>query len=222
MLGPERRAMILELVDEKNFIGIAQLATALNASEPTIRRDLAMLEKEQKLMRIRGGAQRVNAEKAAPRQHLTGSVFLADKERNTQQKRMIAKRAVGLCQDNESIIINGGSSTYMMAEFLVNRELNILTNSFPLAHTLIETSENRITLPGGEYYPKQKLILSSFDNDTIKHYRGVRMFMGTPGIGRYGVMESDPLLVRSELKLLQQADELVHPLMLQTIDRTGL
>ncbi len=33
--------------------------------------------------------------------------------------------------------------------------------------------------------------------------------MGTPGIGQYGVMESDPLLVRAELKLKKRADRLV-------------
>ena len=35
------------------------------------------------------------------------------------------------------------------------------------------------------------------------------MFMGTPGIGDYGVMESDPLLIRAEQKLRKQAEKLV-------------
>jgi DeoR family ulaG and ulaABCDEF operon transcriptional repressor len=35
------------------------------------------------------------------------------------------------------------------------------------------------------------------------------MFMGTPGIGKFGVMESDPLLIRSEQKLKKQAEKLV-------------
>ena len=35
------------------------------------------------------------------------------------------------------------------------------------------------------------------------------MFMGTPGIGIFGVMESDPLLIRAEQKLRKQADKLI-------------
>jgi DeoR family ulaG and ulaABCDEF operon transcriptional repressor len=35
------------------------------------------------------------------------------------------------------------------------------------------------------------------------------MFMGTPAIGAHGVMESDPLLIQAEQKLLRQAEQLV-------------
>ena len=68
---------------------------------------------------------------------------------------------------------------------------------------------NQVTLPGGEIYRKQEIILSSFENDTIQYYRGSKMFMGTPGISDAGVMESDPLLIRAEQKLRKQADKLI-------------
>ncbi|MEQ8954345.1 MAG: DeoR family transcriptional regulator, partial [Gammaproteobacteria bacterium] len=61
----------------------------------------------------------------------------------------------------------------------------------------------------GELYRKQGIILSAFENDTIQYYHATKMFMGTPGIGSYGVMESDPLLIRTEQKLRKQADKLV-------------
>ncbi|HEY7884354.1 MAG TPA: hypothetical protein VIC08_05345, partial [Cellvibrionaceae bacterium] len=70
-------------------------------------------------------------------------------------------------------------------------------------------SENQITVPGGEIYRKQGIILSAFENDTIQYYHGSKMFMGTPGIGEFGVMESDPLLIRAEQKLRKQADQLI-------------
>jgi len=66
-----------------------------------------------------------------------------------------------------------------------------------------------VTLPGGELYRKQEIILSSFENDTIQHYHGSKMFMSTPGISDAGVMESDPLLIRAEQKLRKQADNLI-------------
>ncbi|WP_339725871.1 DeoR/GlpR family DNA-binding transcription regulator [uncultured Paraglaciecola sp.] len=205
----QRHHLILDLLDERHLITVQELTDELSASEATIRRDLVELAEEHKLKKIHGGAERLDPHKKRKLMHLEGSAFLVDKERMTREKQLIARKAVELCEDGESIIINGGSSTYMMAEYLAKRELNILTNSFPLALELLETSDNRITLPGGELYRKQKLILSAFEHDTIKHYHGTKMFMGTPGIGDYGVMESDPLLISAEQKLMRQVDQLI-------------
>jgi len=97
----------------------------------------------------------------------------------------------------------------MMKEFLADRYLNVLTNSFVLAQDLAEISDNQITLPGGELYRKQGIVLSAFENDTIQYYHASKMFMGTPGIGEFGVMESDPLLIQTEQKLKKQASKLI-------------
>jgi DeoR family ulaG and ulaABCDEF operon transcriptional repressor len=162
------------------------------------------------LSKIRGGAE-VIAEQSGHvnRAHVKGSVFLADKEKHSSNKRLIAERAVELCEDDEAIIINGGSSTFMMGEYLADRQLSILTNSFVLAQYLADNSTNQVTVPGGEIYRKQGIILSAFENDTIQQYHASKMFMGTPGISEQGVTESDPLLIRAEQKLRNQADKLI-------------
>jgi DeoR family ulaG and ulaABCDEF operon transcriptional repressor len=210
MLESRRHHLIIDLLDENPVVTVRELTEKLGASEATVRRDLLKLARLGKLKKVHGGAEALDAPASPTRhKHLTADAFLAAKERNVHQKRLIARRAAELCEDGESIIINGGSSTYMMADYLVDRKLNILTNSFALALELADRSDNRVTLPGGELYREQSLILSSFENDTIVHYHGSRMFMGTPGIGDFGVMESDPLLIRSEQKLMHQADQLV-------------
>ena len=209
MLESQRHSEILALLEEQTVVTVKELTSALSSSEATIRRDLNKLDEQGLLTKLHGGAERVGGPAKTQRPQLQGSKFYAAIEQNVEQKRAIAKKAVELCQDGESIIINGGSSTYMMTEFLDDRQLNILTNSVPLALDLLNTSDNRVSLPGGELYREQNLILSAFENDIVEYYHGTRMFMGTPGIGDYGVMESDPLLVRAELKLIKQADELV-------------
>ena len=97
-----------------------------------------------------------------------------------------------------------------MAEFLCARDINVLTNSFALAGVLLESGRCRVTLPGGELYRKQNIIVSAFDEDLIQRYHGRRMFMGTPAIGAHGVMESDPILIQAEQKLLRQAEQAVR------------
>ncbi len=186
------------------------MAKLLQSSEATIRRDINKLAKRNLIRKIRGGAQALDVTGQEPRRpSLAGSPFLLDKEIHADAKRLIARKAVELCEEGEAIIINAGSSTYMMSEFLIGRRLQILTNSFFLAQDLAINSDIQITLPGGELYRKQGIILSSFEHDTIPYYHGTKMFMGTPGIGHYGVMESDPLLIRAEQKLRKQAEILV-------------
>ena len=57
-----------------------------------------------------------------------------------------------------------------MGEYLRERRLKVLTNSYPLAEILIHESDSRVALPGGEVYRDQKLIVSPFDEDAIQHY----------------------------------------------------
>jgi len=210
MLEKQRQQLILDILAEQRFASVRSLASDLGASEATIRRDITKMAARGQLNKIRGGAE-VVAESAvrARRSRVKGSVFLANKEKNVANKRLIAEKAVELCEEGEAIIINGGSSTYMMGEFLADRQLNVLTNSFVLAQYLSENSLNQVTVPGGEIYRKQGIILSAYDNDTIQNYHGSKMFMGTPGISGQGVTESDPLLIRAEQKLKKQADTLI-------------
>lgn len=205
MLEKHRQQLIKEIVDQNNFASVKVLTDKLNSSEATIRRDLTKMSKRGEIVKIRGGAESSQNQ----RKNIHSSAFNVDKTKRTDTKRLIAKKAVELCSDNDSIIINGGSSTYMMGEFLQDKNLNILTNSFVLANYLSDNSDNLISLPGGEIYREQGIILSSYEKDNTEHYRSSMMFMGTPGIGKFGVMESDPLLILSEQKLKKQTDKLI-------------
>lgn len=205
MLEKHRQQLIKEIVDQNNFASVKALTSKLNSSEATIRRDLTKMAKREEIIKIRGGAEST----INKRKNIQSSTFDIDRTKRTSTKKLIAKKAVELCSDNDSIIINGGSSTYMMGEFLTDKNLNILTNSFVLANYLSENSDNLISLPGGEIYREQGIILSSYDKDNTEYYRSSMMFMGTPGIGKFGLMESDPLLILSEKKLKKQTDKLI-------------
>ncbi|MGL4404237.1 MAG: DeoR/GlpR transcriptional regulator, partial [Notoacmeibacter sp.] len=74
---------------------------------------------------------------------------------------------------------------------------------------LLKHSKNTVLLPGGTIYREQNIILSPFENDVSRNFYAQRMFMGAHAIGQLGIMESDPLLIQAEQKLINQADELV-------------
>jgi DeoR family transcriptional regulator, ulaG and ulaABCDEF operon transcriptional repressor len=202
----ERRAAILEAIKGRTVLSLRELGDVMGVSSATLRRDVTKLEDEGLVRRVHGG---VAAPEEAPL-HLDGAPsFLSQRVKNWHKKRAIAEMAAGLCADGESIIINGGTTTYAMVDFLRDRRLNILTNSFPIAEALIKSSQNRITLPGGEIYREQGIVLSPFDDDTIQNVHATTMFLSAMALTALGMVEGDPLIARAEAKLFQRADRLV-------------
>lgn len=202
----ERHRVILAAVQSRPMATVSDLVELTGTSEATIRRDIAALHLEGKLRRLRGGAEAVNP----PNQHsLVGRPFAFNETMHTPAKRAIAKEAVALCVDGEPIIINGGTTTFQMVFPLVNRRLQVFTNSFPIAEHLLHHSKNTVMVPGGTIYREQNVILSPFDNDVSRNFYARKMFMGAQGISSHGVMEADPLLIQAEQKLISQADELI-------------
>lgn len=202
----ERWQIILRQVRECGVLRVRDLASLTTASAATLRRDLVKLEAMGQVRRVHGG---IEAVEAAEQSHLATRAFGISQTLNAERKRRVARAAAELCTDGESIIINAGSTTWFMAEFLRHKRMQILTNSFPIAQELIATGANRIVLPGGEIYREQGIILSPFDEDAIQHFTASKMFMSCYSITAMGIIEGDPLIARAEAKLLTRAERLV-------------
>ncbi|MCU0910978.1 MAG: DeoR/GlpR family DNA-binding transcription regulator [Rhodobacteraceae bacterium] len=202
----ERHRVILSAVQDRPVVTVPDLCGLTGVSEATIRRDIATLHVQKKLRRVRGGAEAI-----APPQFvgLAGRTFAVNETIRIHEKQAIARAAVDLCEDGESIIVNGGTTTFQMVHPLATRRLQVFTNSFPIAEHLLKHSKNTVMLPGGAIYREQNIILSPFENDVTRNFYARRMFMGAQGLGPLGLMEADPLLIQAEEKLMGRADELV-------------
>lgn len=202
----ERHGIIVSAVQDRSVATVNDLCGLTGASEATIRRDIATLDRQKRLRRIRGGAESINPPQFVG---LAGRPFSLNESINIAQKQAIALKAVELCEDGEPIIINGGTTTFQMVHPLASRRMQIFTNSFPIAEHLLKHSKNTITLSGGAIYREQNIILSPFENDVTRNFYARRMFMGAQGLAPIGLMEADPLLIQAEQKLIGQADELI-------------
>lgn len=207
MVNHKRRKRLLKLLAEHQTATVQQLVEWLNASPATVRRDISWLAGRNLLTRTRGGAE--NLLPKTRQFPLTSETFQNNIQCFASRKRAIARHAAGMCNDGDTIIINGGTTTFMMAEFLTEKQLKILTNSFLMAERLLVSSENEIIVPGGRVYREQNVILSPFDNDITQHHYATKMFMSVYGLSLLGLMEADPLLIQAEKRLISQAEELV-------------
>ena len=205
MIERERHRMILKLLASRSVVSVAELVELLDSSEASIRRDINALAERGEIKRIRGGAESLHPRYEA---HLVGSPFSLSQQIAVPQKRAIARAASELIQANDSIIIAGGTTNYALIDFLGRLEIDILTNSFQIAAQLLSTN-NRITMPGGTIYREQGLVLSPYPDNTIANFSATKLFVGCYGINRFGIMETDPLIVHSTTALLDRAEEII-------------
>jgi DeoR family transcriptional regulator, ulaG and ulaABCDEF operon transcriptional repressor len=206
MLEAERHRLIKKIVDERSIVSVIDLVEILDASEATVRRDIVALADRGEINRIRGGAESVRPRHEV---HLVGSPFNLSQGVSSAEKRAIARVAASLIEPGDSLIISGGTTTFALVEFLPREGLDILTNSMPIVTSLLSTSRNRVTLPGGTIYREQNIVLSPFEDDATNHFSAKTLFTGCFGINRFGLMEADPLIVQSQRRLMRRCEQLV-------------
>ena len=197
----QRLDQIVNLVQNNGRLSARELMDAVGASEATLRRDLAKLDRQGRLKRVRGGAESMEQALAI------GHPFL-DVDRRAQ-KRRIAQRASLLCADGEAVIIDGGSTTYQMAPFLTGRGLTVFTNSFPMAQQLVQHPDTTLILPAGEVLKEHHMIYDPFGGDYFGHYAWRTLFMGVQGIDGRGATNADTRVIRAEQAMIEQSERVV-------------
>jgi DeoR/GlpR family transcriptional regulator of sugar metabolism len=132
MLAEERLVRISEILGQKQtgVVSVAELSASLGVSPMTIRRDLARLEAMAVLRRVHGGAlayQGVTDWKQFTERH----------DEHSREKQLIGWTAAHFVQDNETIILDSGTTTPYVARHLANkRDLTVITHTLPVAAEL--------------------------------------------------------------------------------------
>ncbi len=198
----EREQAIIEFLKDHTFASVRDLGQILDASDATIRRDIAKLDEKGVVLKVFGGVAPVVDTKS----DRSAKPFSENKVRNVEQKRAIAKYAASLCEDGESIILHGGTTAYMLAEEIISKHLKVITNSMPVAALLWERSRINLVIPGGELYREPELIYGR-NLDNFDHFAS-KSFIGAQAFGPEGIMESNPVLIEGIRQFLDRADQI--------------
>jgi DeoR family ulaG and ulaABCDEF operon transcriptional repressor len=222
MLERERKITIARLLDLRGFATIHDIVEATGASEATIRRDFGEMERTGSLLRVRGGVELSGARSArgalSADAAKLGEVARAGPAEppldsrlgiNQEKKRRIARQACLGIRPGDTIMIDGGSTTYHMAEFLAGMAITVVTNSFAIAEHLVRHSECTVILPEGVVNPNSRLILNNLCADPFANYNASVAFMGVEGISETTLSNSDPLLIQMERAMIARSRELV-------------
>lgn len=200
MLTPKRYQLIEEELRTKQTVTIQDLVYLTGASESTIRRDLSELEKQNRLVRVHGGA----ALQQSKRQELS----IPEKSSHSKlEKKMIAAYAASLIQEQDCIYLDAGTTTYEMIPYLADRNIIVVTNGITHLETLSRLNLQTYLIGGLVKYNTSALIGQSARMSLLQ-YRFDKCFLGVNGIHPdYDYTTPDPeeaAIKKTALELAQQ------------------
>lgn len=183
------------------------LSAELNVSQSTIRRDVEMLEQAGVVERTHGGViwlgDRAAATATGPYAFHQRMNFRAD------AKRRIAKAAAQLIQPGQTLLIDGGTTTFYLAQELLGRPLQIVTNSLPIASLFLNDEQIELVLTGGVMYPRHGVLLGPMVETMLSSIHAKTMVLSPAGIHEGTLYNQNMLLVQAEQRMMEQAQEVV-------------
>jgi DeoR/GlpR family transcriptional regulator of sugar metabolism len=177
----ERRDVIAEKVVAAGEVEFGALASSLNVSEMTIRRDIEALEGLGLLRRVVGGAISLKGTSNEPSFESRASAAAAEKEH-------IADAVVDLLVPGETVLLDGGSTVLSVARAIRKRGVN-LTVVTPSALAGLELSDSpgiTVHLLGGLLRPHELSLIGPDTIDAIGKFNCDTYVMGVAGVDSTG------------------------------------
>lgn len=139
-----REAETVELLLERGFLTVADLAKHFDVTESTIRRTLGKLEARDLVQRTHGGALPVRQTDAPT--DLKQTLHQAE-------KRAIGKAMAERILPGQTVLLDSGSTTLEVARHLQARQLTVVTNDLLIGKEIAERQNAHLVFIGGELLP---------------------------------------------------------------------
>jgi DeoR/GlpR family transcriptional regulator of sugar metabolism len=202
----QRQRQILELLQAEPELAVDEACTRLGASAATIRREFALLAAEGRAEKTWGGlrlhpAGRTPAGPAAFQQRLA---------ENAAEKRAIAEAAAALIEDGDVVMIDGGTTTYQLCEFIALKGVRIITNSLVIAQAVDRLKGRQrgaeIYLTGGILQPESSVLSGPPAEAFIKRYHARWAFLSAAGVDAKEATNHHEAVLASEHLMIAQSD----------------
>ena len=202
MEATHRRQKLLEIIQKNGFSSLPDLVETLEVSESTVRRDLSQLEQRGAARRTHGGAFYTG-----PSPQMTH--FRHRQQANWSKKKAIAVAAAGLVEEGDTLMLDGGSTLYEVARLLVNRSLQVVTNSLPVANLFSGSNNVDLVLLGGYVHNRSGALHGNYTDRMLSTIHVRRAIMGAAGIGERGLFNSNEMLAATQRAMLRTAEQVI-------------
>lgn len=172
----ERKQKIMELLQRDGKVKVNELSALFDISDVTIRMDLADLEAKGLLSRVHGGA--VSSYKTYYNMNMQQRMST-----NLDQKQAIAKHIVEMIEENDTIMLNAGTTTLTVFRMIPsNMNLSIVTNSIAIALEAGANPNFNLVLLGGSVNAKHQFIYGDEAITQLEKYHADKLILSVDGI----------------------------------------
>lgn len=170
MLAIERQREILADLTAQRGVRVVDLAKKFDVAEETIRRDLDKLESMGKLVRSHGGAV-ATLENEVP--HWQREFI------NQAQKQAMAREAVTLVEEGDTLLLDASSSCWFLARRLPDIPLTIITNSLFVCMAMEDREHAKIICPGGTLSQNSMSFVGAVTQESLRRYHASKCFISS-------------------------------------------
>lgn len=204
MTKEERQSIILELLIQHNSILVTDLATHLNVSSVTIRKDLTDLEREKKLYRNHGKAILIDP--------YIYNRNVSEKEKlYVEEKRLIGMKAASLITPKDSILIASGTTMHALARSIVPvDELTVITASMEVSNILASEKNIYIIQLGGILRHSSLSVVGKYAENILADFSCSKLFIGVDGIDLdFGITTTNMMEASLNRVMMQTAQKTI-------------
>lgn len=210
----DRATAIRQYLYAKGHCSTAEIAQAVGASEPTVRRDLLALEADGQILRTHGGAQIAE----------TSGIEIAFELReqiNLPFKRAIGASAYRHLRPETSVFLDAGTTVLQLARRLRLNPLplRVFTNCLPVAQVLMGAPQVTVTLLGGTMRRENASMVGMLAEAALERLWFDQLFLGAGAIAEDGSISGmDEQEARLNTLMLGRARS---PIVLSDADKFG-
>ena len=199
----DRKAGLIRLLQENEPISVHDLARVSGLSQSTLRRELHELEDD--------GLVRVNVGQVALAASSEEMPFAIRTLVNLESKQGIARAALDLIQNGETIFIAGGTTTLELARLLPRqRRLTVITNTLRVANLLADVPGIDLIVLGGAVRPGEQTMHGHLTEWGVHQFRADKLFYGVEAINiHHGVTHSQIVEVGTDRALANAATQVI-------------
>ncbi len=206
MFADERQRQIAELVLAHGKVRTAQLTDLFGVTEPTLRKDLSVLEERGLLKRTHGGAVSV---RPPPEQEVANRAA-----QNAEAKQAIALACVQEISERDAIFLDGGTSVFQIARHLERsgRYVTVLTNAPAVAEIIADLPTVTHVLLGGSLRRISGSLVGPLALDNLTRFTINTAFIGVGGLTESGATVADLTEAQLKAAVSAQAQRVILPL----------
>lgn len=191
----EREEKYINILSEGKH-SVSELSRKLFVSEPTVRRDILILEKKELITRKRGV---VSLKTNSPDKRIP--LFIRDTE-NRAEKQSIALKAIRHIKDGDVIMLDASTTAYFIVPHLVNfKNIFVITNGAKTAMELA-TFGIKTICTGGELTAESFAYVGTDAEDILKRYNADVAFFSCRGISDDKIATDNSILENSIRKIM--------------------